>query len=67
MALTTAVLKAITATLAGDLAARGMAEAELAKIRPGGEDNPGRDGHAWLRFYGRLCALRALADRDSPV
>ena len=67
MALTTAVLKAITATLAGDLAARGMAEAELAKIRPGGEDNPGRDGHAWLRFYGRLCALRALEDRDSPV
>jgi hypothetical protein len=65
--LTTAILKSICAPFAGDLAARGVAEAELAKIHPRGEDNPGRDVHAWLRYYGRLCALRALVDRDTPA
>ena len=64
MALTVRHLKDLTATLASDLAARGVAAVRLASLRPGGEENTGRDAHAWLRFYGRLCALRETVDRE---
>lgn len=67
MALKVGTLRALCGTLADDLVARGVPQAALAPIRPGGEENPGRDGHAWLRFYGRLCARRALAERDAPA
>jgi hypothetical protein len=67
VALTVRALKSLTAPLAGDLAARGVADAVLSGIRPGGTENPGRNAQAWLRYYGRLCALRALADRDTPA
>ena len=39
----------------------------LSAIRPGGAENPERSAQAWLRYYGRLCALRALAERDTPA
>lgn len=67
MALTIRQLKATAAPFASDLAARGVAEAELAAIRPGGANNPARDVWAWLRYYGRLMALRALQEREGAA
>jgi hypothetical protein len=67
VALTVRALKSLTAPLAGDLAARGVADAVLSGIRPGGTENPARNAQGWLRYYGRLCALRALSDRDTPA
>jgi hypothetical protein len=59
-------LKAVTAPFASDLAARGVAAAALAPSRPAARrTRPGRDVHAWLRYYGRLMALRATAERGA--
>jgi hypothetical protein len=63
MAITIRSLKALTAPFAHDLAMRGVAAPVLDGIRPGGAENPARDAHAWLRYYGRLMALRSAVER----
>ena len=62
-----ATLKATCATLRDDLVARGVAQAAIARVWPGGEDNPKRDAWAWVRCHARLAVLRTLAERDTPA
>lgn len=58
-ALKVGALKAQCKALADDLLQIGAASAEaVTRVRPGGDENPHRDGAAWLRFYGQLQLLR---------
>jgi len=54
-------LKATCAALLDDALKSGASEHDVELIKPGGEDNPKRDGAAWMRFYGQLQLLRGRA------
>jgi hypothetical protein len=55
-------LRAQCDALAADLLQAGQATADaLRVVRPGGAENPKRDGSAWVRFYGQLQLLRGRA------
>jgi hypothetical protein len=61
-ALKVRALKARCESLAVDLLDTGAASAEaIADVRPGGAENPARDGNAWLTCYGQLQLLRGRA------
>jgi len=63
-ALKVRALKARCDTLATDLLQSGAASAEaIDAVRPGGVENPGRDGAAWLTCYGQLQLLRGRSQR----
>jgi hypothetical protein len=55
-------LKSTCSALATDLLQSGSVTADaLRAVKPGGSQNPNRDGAAWLRFYGQLQLLRGRA------
>lgn len=59
-------VKAQCRTLADELLRTGAASAEaITGVRPGGSENPARDGAAWLRFYGQLQLFRGRS--QSPA
>jgi hypothetical protein len=60
-------IRELTGTLASDLSMRGVSAEQLAAVRPGGEENPDTDEMAELRYYGRLCALRAVSSSTRDI
>lgn len=55
-------LRATCGALAEDLLRSGTVTADaLRDLKPGGRENPTRDGSAWLRFFGQLQLLRGRA------
>ncbi len=62
MAVKVRALRAQCEALAGDLLQQGQTTADaLRAVRPGGAENPKRDGSAWVRYYGQLQLLRGRA------
>ncbi len=53
---------------ASDLIERGAAsESDVRAVAPGGANNPGKDGEAWLRYYGQLQLLRGRSQREASA